>query len=230
MADSDYTVAVVLQASDEGMSSALKKTSDGVKEAGNSARKAQFDFLTLVVGLETLTSGLNQGVGGLRKFSSALRETGRFTDEQSQAMNRQIANIELVTGPMETLIAVQKLLTVVTFGAATAKNADAGASGAATLANYGYGASIVFVTGTLFAVVGILAILYIAWQNQDVILEKLNVGLAITIGLYNTLAASARNAADGAREFAETISDSFDVLRPGGGNGPEIAMGAGGLA
>ena len=129
MADSDYTVAVVLQASDEGMSSTLKKTSDGVKEAGNSARQAQFDFLTLVVGLETLTSGLNQGVGGLRKFSSALRETGMFTDEQSQAMNKQIATIELFTGPMETLIAVQKLLSVATFATASAKNADAAASG-----------------------------------------------------------------------------------------------------
>ena len=153
-----------------------------------------------------------------------------FTDEQSQAMNKQIATIELFTGPMETLIAVQKLLSVATFATASAKNADAAASGTATLANYGYGASILFVTGTLFAVVGILAILYIAWQNQDVILEKLNVGLAITIGLYNTLAAAARNAADGARELTETVSDSFDVLRPGGGNGPEIAMGAGGLA
>ena len=153
-----------------------------------------------------------------------------FTDEQSQAMNKQIATIELFTGPMETLIAVQKLLTVVTFGAATAKNADAGASGAATLANYGYGASILFVTGTLFAVVAILAVLYIAWQNQDVILEKLNIGLAITIGLYNTFAAAARNAADGARELAESVNDSLDVLRPGGGNGPAVAMGAGGFA
>ena len=229
MADSDYTVAVVLQASDEGMSSTLKKTSDGVKEAGNSARQAQFDFLTLVVGLEALTSGLNQGVGGLRKFSSALRETGMFTDEQSQAMNKQIATIELFTGPMETLIAVQKLLSVATFATASAKNADAGASGAATVANYGYGASILFVIGTLFAVVAILAVLYLAWQNQDIILEKLNNGLATTIRLYNSLAASARNAASGIRELAESANESLDVIRPGQGLG-ENAMGAGSLA
>ena len=41
MADSDYTVAVVLQASDEGMSSAIKKTADGLEDASNKAQQAK---------------------------------------------------------------------------------------------------------------------------------------------------------------------------------------------
>ena len=59
MADSDYTVAVVLQASDEGMSSTIKKGSGEVKKLGENAKKTQRDLLTTVVALEGLTSGLN---------------------------------------------------------------------------------------------------------------------------------------------------------------------------
>ena len=135
---------------------------------------------------------------------------------------------------METLIAVQKILTIVTFGSATAKTADAGASSTATIANYGYGASILFVLGTLSLVVGALLLLYIAWENQEAILNGLNIGLAITIGLYNTVAAAARNAAEGAAEFAKSVQDTLgpmgELLTPGGGNGPVIAMGGGGMA
>ena len=42
MADSDYTVAVVLQASDEGMSSTIKKSSGEVKKLGDNAKKTKF--------------------------------------------------------------------------------------------------------------------------------------------------------------------------------------------
>ena len=152
MADSDYTVAVVLQASDEGMSSTMKNASGGIKDAGASAQAAQINFMTLVVGLEAVTSGLNQMTGGLRKMSSALNQTGRMTDEQTQKMNQQIATIELLTGPMETLIAVQKLLTVATFGSATAKTADAEAGIMASVANYIYGTSIYYVLGALIII------------------------------------------------------------------------------
>ena len=106
MADSDYTVAVVLQASDEGMSSGIKKAAGGIQDLDNKAKSAQISFMAMLVGLEGLTSGLNQLTGGLRKMSAAMNQTGLATDEQTERLNKQIATIELFTGPMESIIAL----------------------------------------------------------------------------------------------------------------------------
>ena len=147
MAGSDYTVAVVLQASDEGMSSTIKKAGDEIKTTGEKAQKTKIDLMATLVAFEALTSGLNQFTGGLRKYSAALEQTGLLEKEQAENFNKQIAYIELLTGPMETLIAVQKILAVATMGSAGAKTADLEDKWAATIANYGYGAKIICVGG-----------------------------------------------------------------------------------
>ena len=112
MADSDYTVAVVLQASDEGMSKTLKQTGDDVEDLGKKSKKTQAELLTTIVALEGLTSGLNQVTGGARKFSAAMVETGKFTRDQADEFNRYVGFIELATGPLESLIAIYKLITI----------------------------------------------------------------------------------------------------------------------
>ena len=76
MGDSDYTVAVVLQASDEGMSTTMKGAADGIEDVGEKSKQAQMDMMATVVALEGLTSGLNQVTGGMRKYSAALEQTG----------------------------------------------------------------------------------------------------------------------------------------------------------
>ena len=231
MADSDYTVAVVLQASDEGMSTTLKNTGDNIKKVGDEAQKTKVDLMATLVAFESLTSGLNQLTGGMRKYSAALQQTGHLTDEQAEAFNKQIATVELLTGPMETLIAIQKILTVATLGSATAKTADASASITAAGANTILGFSIYFVLGALFIIVGILIILYVAWQNQEVIIEKLNVGLAAAAGLYSMLAIQMRNTAQAGREVAESIGDGLEVLKPffaGSEGGPGVIAAGGG--
>ena len=49
MADSDYTVAVVLQASDEGMSSTLKGTSKNIEDVSTKAATAQINFVSMML-------------------------------------------------------------------------------------------------------------------------------------------------------------------------------------
>jgi len=82
MADSDYTVAVVLQASDEGMSKTIKQTSNDVGDLGKKSKEAKIDLMATVVALEGLTSGLNQVTGGARKYSAALVQTNKLTQSQ----------------------------------------------------------------------------------------------------------------------------------------------------
>ena len=114
MADSDYTVAVVLQASDEGMSSTIKKAGDEIETVGDKSRDAKIDMMATVVALEGLTSGLNQVTGGMRKYSAALEQTGKIDKEQAAELNKKIAMLELATGPMEAVIGMQKLITITT--------------------------------------------------------------------------------------------------------------------
>jgi hypothetical protein len=231
MADSDYTVAVVLQASDEGMSSTIKKSSGEVKKLGENAKKTQRDLLTTVVALEGLTSGLNQVTGGLRKYSAALQQTGLLEKEEAEAFNKKIALLELATGPLETTIALQKILTIATMGSAAAKTADAGATGTAAAANTVFGVSIYFVLGGLFILVAILAILIIHFEQTERIVSAANVKMAQLYIFLNMIYFASKQAAEGMKEFAESVvagGDAVaDLLGPGGGNGPVVAMGGG---
>ena len=233
MADSDYTVAVVLQASDEGMSSTLKKGSGEVKKLGENAKKTQRDLLTSVVALEALTSGLNQVTGGLRKYSAALQQTGLLQEEEAQAFNKYIAYLELATGPLETTIAFQKILTIATMGSAAAKTADAGATGTAAAANTVFGVSIYFVLGGLFLLVAILAILIIHFDKTGKVVEQANLRMAQLSVFLNMIYFASKQAADGMREFAESVVRSGDAvadfLTPGESSGPVTAMGGGAL-
>jgi len=233
MADSDYTVAVVLQASDEGMSNTIKKSSGEVKKLGDNAQKTKLDLMATVVALEGLTSGLNQVTGGLRKYSAALQQTGLLEKEQAEAFNKQIAMIELATGPLETTIALQKILTIATMGSAAAKTADAGASGTAAAANTVFGVSIYFVLGGLFILVAILAILIIHFGQTEEIVSAANIKMAQLAIFLNMIYIASKEAADGMREFAESViagGDAVaDLLGPGGGNGPVVAMGGGAM-
>ena len=229
MAGSDYTVAVVLQASDEGMSSTIKKAGDEIKNTGEKAQKTKIDLMSTLVAFESLTSGLNQLTGGMRKYSAALEQTGLLEKEQAENFNKQIAYIEMLTGPMETLIAVQKILAVATMGSAGAKTADAEATWAATIANYGYRASILFVLGTLIAFVAVLAALYWMWQNQEKVINNITTGLMVLAGLYYSIAAAARSATESVSEFKETIfgwgGTARDLITPD--EGIQTGMGGG---
>jgi hypothetical protein len=171
MADSDYTVAVVLQASDEGMSKTIKGASNEVENLGKKNKDAQVNMMATVVALEGLTSGLNQLTGGMRKYSVALEQTGAIDKEQAEEFNKRIALVEMMTGPMESIIALQKIATVTTALFTTAE----------ATSNTGKGASIAINTtlaGTLWAVVSpilvilvVLALLYLAWKHQEWIMN-----------------------------------------------------------
>jgi len=233
MADSDYTVAVVLQASDEGMSSTIKKSSGEVKKLGDDAKKTKLDLMATVVALEGLTSGLNQVTGGLRKYSAALQQTGLLEKEEAEAFNKKIALLELATGPLETTIALQKILTIATMGSATAKTADAGASGTAAAANTVFGVSIYFVLGGLFLLVAILAILIIHFDKTGKVVNEANLRMAQLSVFLNMIYFASKQAADGMREFAGSVvagGDAVaDLLGSGGGNAAPITIAGGGM-
>ena len=233
MADSDYTVAVVLQASDEGMSSTLKSTGEEFEDLSKKASNAQVNFVTMMVGLEGLTSGLNQATGGLRKFSAAMNQTGIATEEQTKKYNEQIAMIELFTGPMETLIALVKISTVIHGIYTGVLGINTAATLAATTANYGYAASLIAVNVAAVGFVAIVGLALLLIIDTEKGLQTVERGLQITADALRTLRDLLREIVELGAQAGQNVSDfigNIDFTTGRSGGGGLGAMGAGGLA
>jgi hypothetical protein len=186
MADSDYTVAVVLQASDEGMSKTLKQTGEDIEDLGDKTKKTQADLITTIVALEGLTSGLNQVTGGARKFTAAMVETGFRTREQADEYNRYIGFIELATGPLETIIAVQKIATVTSMIFAKQQEVENTVKGQSVVVNTSLAASWGLLLLPIIAVIAIFATLFIIFKKQDEITKSLKEQVDSLRGAFQT--------------------------------------------
>ena len=233
MADSDYTVAVVLQASDEGMSSTLKSTGEEFEDLSKKASNAQVNFVTMMVGLEGLTSGLNQATGGLRKMTAAMNQTGIATEEQTKKYNEQIAMIELFTGPMETLIALVKISTVIHGIYTGVLGINTAATLAATTANYGYAASLIAVNVAAVGFVAIVGLALLLIIDTEKGLQTVERGLQMTADALRTLRDLLREIVELGAQAGQNVSDfigNIDFTTGRSGGGGLGAMGAGGLA
>tara|TARA_R100000315_G_scaffold26841_1_gene10420 strand:+ start:1885 stop:2562 length:678 start_codon:yes stop_codon:yes gene_type:complete len=211
MADSDYTVAVVLQASDEGMSKTLKETSDGVEDLGKKSKKTQADLITTIVALEGLTSGLNQVTGGARKFSAAMVQTGKFTRDQADEFNRYIGFIELATGPLETIIAVQKIATVTSMIFAKQQVVENTVKGQSVVVNTSLAASWGLLLLPIIAVIAVFATLFIIFKKQDEITKSLKEQIDALRGAFQTANLIGR---DTIAVFAGLASGAEAVIDP----------------
>jgi hypothetical protein len=211
MADSDYTVAVVLQASDEGMSKTLKKASKGIEEVGDKSNQAKVDMMATVVALEGLTSGLNQVTGGARKFTAAMQQTGKMSDESAEKYNKYIAYIELATGPMESIIALQKIGTITSAIFTTQQVAENNVKGQSVAVNTSLAASWFALALPIIAIVAIFATLYIAFKKQDEITKSLKDQLDSIKGVFQSVNQAGR---DTIAVFAGIASGAEAVIDP----------------
>ena len=214
MADSDYTLAVVLQASDEGMSSTLKGTAKDIEDVSSKAATAQLNFVTMMVGLEGLTSGLNQATGGLRKFTAAMNQTGMATDEQTQRYNKNIATIELFTGPMESLIAIVKIATVVTQIHTAIVGINTSAMVTATAVNLGFAASTALVTVGFIAFAAVLGLAILLIVDTERGLATVESGLQKTGEALEGIKRTIEGLVVAGREAAGILGDLAGALDP----------------
>jgi hypothetical protein len=211
MADSDYTVAVVLQASDEGMSKTLKQTGEDIEDLGDKTKKTQADLITTIVALEGLTSGLNQVTGGARKFTAAMVETGFRTREQADEYNRYIGFIELATGPLETIIAVQKIATVTSMIFAKQQVVENTVKGQSVVVNTSLAASWGLLLLPIIAVIAIFATLFIIFKKQEEITKSLKEQIDAVRGAFQTVNQVGR---DTIAVFAGIASGAEAVIDP----------------
>ena len=225
MADSDYTVAVVLQASDEGMSSTIKKSSDSIEELGDDAKQAQIDLMATVVALEGLTSGLNQVTGGARKFTAALGQLDGVDKERVETINSHISKLELVTGPMEFAIALQKISTIVSSSETIARLGEIKVKESLIIVNNSLVMSMMAWLVVIIAVIAILYILYkIIFDTEDTMkalgdgVDKVRDSMAGAVQWTRELSHSFQEMASGASESLEPLQRVVGIIPGFGGD------------
>ena len=211
MADSDYTVAVVLQASDEGMSTNPKKAADGVEDVGKKSKQAKVDLMAAVVAMEGMTSGLNQVTGGARKYSAALVQTNKLTQEQGEELNRNIAYLELVTGPLETMIALQKMATIVSHSETVARIGEMKVKQSLLIVNNSLIASLMVYMVIIIAVIGVIYLLIQAFKHQEEIIKHLKDGVNEVKDAFVNLNRQGREMV---RTFAEMAAGATEAMEP----------------
>jgi len=213
MADSDYTVAVVLQASDEGMSKTIKETGDNIEDLGDKSKNTQAQLITTIVALEGLTSGLNQVTGGARKFTAAMQQTGKMSDESAEKYNRYIAMVELATGPLESIIAIQKIATVTSMIFSTQQVAENNVKGQSVVVNTSLAASWFALAIPIFAILAIFATLYYVFTRQEEITKSLKDQLDSIKGAFQTINLVGRDTIAVFAGIASGASAAIDPLQ-----------------
>lgn len=168
-------------------------------------------MITTIVALEGLTSGLNQVTGGARKFTAAMVETGLRTREQADEYNRYIGFIELATGPLESIIAFQKLFTISSAIFTTQQVRENDAKGKSIIVNKNLGLSWLALALPLLAVVAIFATLYIIFKKQDEIAKSLKEQIDALRGAFQTANQVGR---DTIAVFAGLASGAEAVIDP----------------
>jgi hypothetical protein len=211
MADSDYTVAVVLQASDEGMSSTIKQTSENVGDLGKKSKEAQMDLMATVVALEGLTSGMNQFTGGMRKFTSAMAQQDGVNKERIETLNQHIAKLELITGPMETLIAVQKITTIASSSEIVARLGEIKVKQSLMVVNNSLIMSMAVWLVIIIAVIAILYILYKIIFDTEEVMKAFGDGIEY---VKDGMMGMVQVGKDGVQMFIDLHLSALNALEP----------------
>jgi hypothetical protein len=211
MADSDYTVAVVLQASDEGMSNTIKQSSNSIEELGEDAKQAQLDLMATVVALEGLTSGLNQVTGGARKFTAALGQLEGVDKERVETLNSHISKLELITGPMEFAIALQKISTIVSSSETVARLGEIKVKESLMIVNNSLVMSMMVWLVVIIAVIAILYVLYKVIFDTEETMKAFGDGIDRA---KDSIAGMVQVGKEGVQMFIDLHMTAFEAIEP----------------
>ena len=166
-------------------------------------------------------------------MTAAMNQTGIATEEQTKKYNEQIAMIELFTGPMETLIALVKISTVIHGIYTGVLGINTAATLAATTANYGYAASLIAVNVAAVGFVAIVGLALLLIIDTEKGLQTVERGLQMTADALRTLRDLLREIVELGAQAGQNVSDfigNIDFTTGRSGGGGLGAMGAGGLA
>jgi hypothetical protein len=140
-----------------------------------------------------------------------MQQTGKMSDESAEKYNKYIAYIELATGPMESIIALQKIGTITSAIFTTQQVAENNVKGQSVAVNTSLAASWFALALPIIAIVAIFATLYIAFKKQDEITKSLKDQLDSIKGVFQSVNQAGR---DTIAVFAGIASGAEAVIDP----------------
>ena len=106
-------LGILLEADPTGLEEGLERANQKTKEFEEQQKLASLQMLENIAKQEAMVSSLNQISGGYAKTITAAQELNVVNEDQAKALMKARFAFELIAGPMEVFVAVQKLSTVV---------------------------------------------------------------------------------------------------------------------
>ena len=121
-------LGIILEADPTGLEEGLDRANQKTKEFEESQAAASLAMMESIAKQEAIVSSLNQISGGYAKTITAAQELNVVNEDQAKALMKARFAFELIAGPMEVFVAVQKLSTVVSLADVKAKIAQSSAT------------------------------------------------------------------------------------------------------
>ena len=127
-------LGIVVEAYTRGLEEGLEKATKKTKEFEEQTEQSSLKTLESLAAQEALVSSLNQISGGYAKTITAAQELNFINEEQAKSAMKVRFAFEIIAGPMEVIIATQKIMTVVTLADIKAKIGQISVTNMATTA------------------------------------------------------------------------------------------------
>ena len=152
---------VVMDADPSGLEQGMDRAADATDEFREAQKLASLQTLEAIAKQEAMVGSLNQVIGGYSKMGGAAQKLGIINEEQFQQFEKSRAALELMAGPLEIIIALQKLKTVTTNVDTAATAAQDGVTKKATASTIGFNTALlanpmVLIVAAIIAVIGAL--------------------------------------------------------------------------
>jgi len=105
-------LGIVLEAYTKGLEEGLEKASQKTKEFEKSTGDASLKTMEMLAVQEAMVSSLNQISGGMAKSTAAASELGLISEDTTKSLNKARFAFEVIAGPIEIAIALQKLYSI----------------------------------------------------------------------------------------------------------------------
>lgn len=199
----EYVISVVLEGNASSLTNAQNKATKGNQKMGDSAHKANVEFLANIAVFQATVAALNQVSGGLNKTAGALDKLGL---ERSAKFARNLATaFEIVAGPLEVILAG------FTFYIVLSSQAAAGALGF-SLANFTLAGSL---TAAATAMAGFLITFgpFLLLVGVVILLAKHFNVLGRTIDIIMNPLEAFKNVLEGIANALNAVDSGLDPIR-----------------
>jgi len=203
-------LGIILEADPTGLEEGLERANQKTKEFEEQQKLASLQMLENIAKQEAMVSSLNQISGGYAKTITAAQELNFVNEEQAKSLMKARFAFEIIAGPMEVFVAVQKLSTVVSLADVKAKIAQSSATVMATAAtkklNLAMKANPI---GFIIAAIVILVLALIALEAKFGLVTKAVDGLTEAFKILGELVDKAFNSIKGVTSAATELGDAL---------------------